>query len=137
MQKKLYVVLIYIFLFSIALLQAQENKTGNDKTVRFMVYPKSLPPSSKITIVGNHPKLGNWDASKTVLTENPDKSWSIDLQFAKGTRLAYKITRGSWEAEAMKQDLSLPPNSFLTVKRDTIIIIEIEKWKDEIDKSLR
>ena len=137
MQKKLYAILFHIFLFSVVLLQAQETKSVDDQIVRFKVYPKSLPPSSKITIVGNHPKLGNWDASKTVLTENPDKSWSIDLQFSRGTRLAYKITRGSWETEAMRKDLSLPPNSVLTVKRDTTIIIEIEKWKDEIDKSFR
>jgi len=44
--------------------------------------------------------------------------------------IEYKISRGSWDTEAVKKDGSVYHNFELEVLRDTTITIRIQNWKD-------
>ncbi len=105
------------------------------KTITFRVIPKSLPPSSKIYIAGNHSKLGNWQANVVALHEQPEGSWSRSFSFRRGTPLEFKITRGTWESEAVSAEGIEFPNSVLEVERDTTLVIEIGHWRDTFKRA--
>jgi predicted amidohydrolase len=141
MKEKLQILVCTIIIFFLqsttGFIYAQIQEESDNKTIIIQVNPINLPESSTIFITGNINKLGNWDPSKVSLIENPDKIWSIELQIPKNTHLEYKITRGSWEKEALRKDRSVPSNHLLVVKNDTTIVHEIQQWKDQIGQSFK
>jgi len=48
-------------------------------------------------VTGNDEQLGNWQPDEVELTEIGKGRWSSSFSFAKGKKLEFKITRGSWE----------------------------------------
>ncbi|MEY4927401.1 MAG: hypothetical protein RI894_1837 [Bacteroidota bacterium] len=48
--------------------------------------------------------------------------------------IAYKFTRGTWEAEETTKDGTIPPNQTITIRKDTLITHRIEGWKDQYFK---
>lgn len=107
-----------------------ENELPSERKVTFKVIPAHIPDSAKVYITGNHPQLGEWDAGKVPLIKNTEENWSKTFLFEDGTRLEYKITRGMWKNEALNKVGRVPAYSTLEVKSDTLIIIEVESWKD-------
>ena len=89
----------------------------------------SLPENSSIYITGNDEQLGNWQPDFTKLSEIESGKWQKEILFKKGKNLEYKITRGSWESEALNDDGSLPTNHKLNVEKDTIVRIKINLWE--------
>jgi len=49
--------------------------------------------------------------------------------------LEYKITKGSWNAEALTSDMTTPPNYSFTLRRDTTVRINVPFWKDLLTKA--
>jgi hypothetical protein len=45
-------------------------------------------------------------------------------------RVEYKITRGSWDREAVRGDGTIPSNSILDVSGEMSVEIVVERWKD-------
>jgi hypothetical protein len=68
------------------------------------------------------------------LIKQKDGSWTKTFHFDEGTILSYKITRGSWDKEALDDNGNIPQNSTLEVKGDETVTIKINKWKDNINK---
>lgn len=102
----------------------------SQKQVTFRVLPKVMPDSSAVFLAGDHPRLGLWRPDSIALEGQPDGSWSRTFAFHAGVRLEYKITRGSWQTEAVNAGGVVPPNSVLEVTNDTTVIIEVAGWKD-------
>lgn len=107
---------------------------GSPRTIVFHVTAPNLPEKDKIYITGNHPKLGDWNPSVIALQKNNDGTWSRIIAIEEGKHLEYKITRGSWDKEAVAKDGQVPPNSILQVKEDTIVEIQVTSWKDQVSK---
>jgi predicted alpha/beta superfamily hydrolase len=96
----------------------------------------SLPENSSIYITGNDEQLGNWQPDFTKLSEIESGKWQKEILFKKGKNLEYKITRGSWESEALNDDGSLPTNHKLNVEKDTIVRIKINLWADQFERKI-
>ena len=119
---------MFVVFFSGALTQRKEI------TIK-VITPLSTPGGARLTIAGNDSLLGEWDATKISLKKDNDSLWSFHSRFAVGTLLEFKITRGSWNTEALYQRSTTPPNFALTVANDTTIMIRPISWKDVDDKT--
>lgn len=109
------------------------------KIIDLKIKVKSQVPISAqeaICIAGNHLSLGNWNPGAITLSQiNSDENlWEIELQFPKGTELAFKFTKGSWDTEAINIDGKVQNNYLLTVEKDTSLYFEIPFWKDSLSK---
>lgn len=98
--------------------------------ITFMVTSSEIGDSESVYIVGNDSLLGDWNPSAVELFKINDSIWSKSFRFERGKILEYKFTKGSWDKEALDKDGSIPDNYGHTVIRDTIIIIEIKKWRN-------
>ena len=92
--------------------------------------PPLTPADARLTIAGNDSSFGEWDATKILMKKENDSVWSFHSRFVPGTALEFKITRGSWNSEAVYQHSVIPPNFALTVANDTTITIRPISWKD-------
>ncbi|HOL48873.1 MAG TPA: alpha/beta hydrolase-fold protein, partial [bacterium] len=63
--------------------------------------------------------------------------WTKTFEFEINEIIEYKITRGSWEKEALDEDNTIRQNAVLVVTGDTTIYIEVPKWKDEVQNARR
>jgi len=108
-------------------------KYSNKKTKRkidVVVESNYLPGGSQLYIIGNHRFLGQWIRTGIPLLPQKDGNWSRSFTFPDSTKLEFKITRGSWETEAVNADGTIPPNFSFIVEKDTILNIRIDDWKD-------
>ncbi|HLF20200.1 MAG TPA: alpha/beta hydrolase-fold protein [Bacteroidota bacterium] len=95
-----------------------------------VVVPRSTPADAKIFVAGNHPKLGDWDPGRIELLRENDSAWAITEIFPKGSQLEYKVTRGSWNKQAIYAEGVIPGNFRLTVSQDTAIVVRPISWSD-------
>ncbi len=105
-------------------------KAESEKRITFRVIAKPSSTGSPIHIAGNHAKLGKWEADAVCLEKQSDGSWARSFSFETGTHLEYKITRGSWQTEAVSAAGIELPNAILDVRRDTTITIAVANWRD-------
>ena len=114
-----------LLFFTFASLFAQEKVK-----VTLEVFSPTLNDTSKIYVSGNLEELGNWGPDQVIL-EKKEKNIRIKtIEVPKGSRLAYKFTKGSWLTEALADDFSLPQNYVLTADRDTAVSVTILNWRD-------
>lgn len=104
--------------------------------VQFIVITNKLADSERVSIAGNNAELGNWDAEKIYLNRVNDTTYSRSFKFSAGVNIEFKITRGSWDKEAVEADGTVPNNSFLRTNSDTVILIRIAGWKDKFQKKI-
>jgi enterochelin esterase-like enzyme len=104
--------------------------------ITFSVRAKVLPAGSKLFIVGNDVQLGEWDPGAVALEKQEDGSWAGAYTFPAGSRLEYKITRGTWETEAVAADGSVLGNSVLNVQSNETVNIVVANWRDVLHKDI-
>jgi len=61
--------------------------------------------------------------------------WETTIAFPRNSRLAFKLTRGSWETEEVFENGLERGNRYLTVKKHEIIDIRVANWRDVVFKS--
>ena len=105
------------------------NKSAKHK-VDIVVEANYLPGGSHLYIIGNHRFIGQWIRAGIPLLPQKDGSWSRLFSFPDSTKLEFKITRGSWETEAVNSNGTIPPNFSFIVEKDTVLNIKIDDWKD-------
>ena len=98
-------------------------------TVRVLL-PSSTPKDASIYIVGDAPSLGNWDPGAIPMIRRNDSLWAFTGAFPDQNVVAFKITRGSWETEALYVDGVVPQNTMVQLKSDTTIVLEPVSWND-------
>lgn len=64
------------------------------------------------------------------MVRRPKGYWEKTLEFPKNSRLAYKVTRGSWNTEEVLEN-----DRQLVVKKHQIVDIKVANWRDQISKS--
>ena len=107
-----------------------------DINITILVKSNNLPSGSSVYVTGNDEKLGNWQPDAIKLIENEDGSWSKSFSFKKGKKIEFKITRGSWETEALNDSGSVPPNHKLEVLNDSTIEIDVKLWADMVARKI-
>lgn len=96
-------------------------------------------PSSPIFLAHSH---NGWDpgSEKFKLQPRSDMSWEIVMTpAAADSAMEFKFTRGSWESEELKEDLSVPANRMLPdvdakyvgSEEKPEFVISIPKWGDQ------
>src|SRR5450759_4146228 len=116
------IILIALCIYSI---QAQDRGV-----VIKVVAPASTPRDAQVFSTGNHLLLGEWDAGVLRMKKENDTVWSFRGHFPANSLLEFKITRGSWNTEALYAAAILPANTKLTVKNDTVVTLHPIGWKD-------
>lgn len=116
-----------IFILVAALSVASPSRAAN---VTFIVTPLSMPDSGPVSIAGSHPQVGDWQSIP--FDRASDGTWHKTAQLDSGATIDFKITRGSWDKEALDEDLTVPGNRHLAVSGDTTLFITVFKWKDEV-----
>ncbi|MCA9730878.1 MAG: histidine kinase [Deferribacteres bacterium] len=107
---------------------------NHDQTVQitFRVIVPNANDSTEVFITGNHESLGNWHPNAVELVRNKgEKQFSVIRVFPAGVELEYKFTRGNWSTERIEDDGSIPGNFRLKTTKDTTIVCEINRWRDE------
>ena len=102
-------------------------------TVTFSVHSDQLADSNTVFITGNHKNLGNWNPGKIRLKNSASHIWQRTISLPKDETIEYKITRGSWDSEALYDKEIIPENFSFIVTNDTLIRIEVPYWKDETE----
>lgn len=97
--------------------------------------PPSTPFGDMLTVAGNHEDFGAWDPAVASLARTEGLTASRTFRLPKGMRLEFKVTRGSWETEAIyAPDGHVPQNIAVTVENDTTITLTPVGWKDSMPK---
>ncbi|MDX1741687.1 MAG: alpha/beta hydrolase-fold protein, partial [Rhodothermales bacterium] len=86
-----------------------------------------------VFVAGNLEQLGNWQPRVFALTRDDSSTWSGAVSVPKDSSVEFKITRGSWAAEALAADGSIPTNHSLVARSDSAIRIVVTQWKDQSD----
>jgi predicted alpha/beta superfamily hydrolase len=102
--------------------------------VTFRVTAAIQPAGSKIFITGDHERLGQWNPAATSLDKQDDGSWTRTILFEAGRRVEYKITRGSWDTEAVNTAGAAPGNAVLDVQSNESVNIVVANWRDMLHK---
>jgi predicted alpha/beta superfamily hydrolase len=131
----------YHWFLSVLLLLVVGQITSGDSTapqshITFKVAAQNVPAGAKVFIVGNDEKLGGWSPGAVALEKQDDGSWMGTFPFAARSRLEYKITRGSWETEAVGADGSVPGNFTLNVQSNETVNIIVANWRDILHKDI-
>jgi predicted alpha/beta superfamily hydrolase len=118
------------------ILAKTEEAAGTNRLceVTFRVVARTLPAESKVFIVGNDEKLGQWNPQAVALERQPDGSWQRTFRFESGTKLEYKFTQGSWLTEAVSAAGIVPANLALLVQSNQTVTIEVANWRDAVTR---
>lgn len=123
--KKLILHFLFITLFS--------TNINSQIKVQITVTSNAIDNDNGIFITGNKPELGNWDPGEISLAMVNDSTWSKEFYFQKDDVIEFKLTKGSWDKEALNPDGSVPGNYIINILRDTSIYLNIKNWKDSTD----
>lgn len=113
--------------FRLDYVEPRKNVYANIK----VLVPPSSPAGTGVFIPGNQPALGDWDPGKVRLEQQNDSLWTITRKFPQGTFIEFKITRGSWDTEAIYQAGMVPGNTSFVARVDTAITLRPVTWRDE------
>jgi predicted alpha/beta superfamily hydrolase len=92
------------------------------RQVRFKVCTADpLPVGEQIFITGSDEALGNWQADGLALTRMEDLIWEAEVALPVDQPLSYKITRGTWEAEEVRKDGTIPKDYVIPSGGDDLI----------------
>lgn len=99
-----------------------------------VVPPVSTPEGARIFVAGNQPAFGDWDPGKVMLQPH-DSVWTMTQKFPKDMFVEFKITRGSWDTEAIYQAGVVPGNISFVARVDTTITLRPVTWRDLMSAS--
>lgn len=125
--------ILFIFLYIVL-----ATGTGAAQAVSILVevrLPKALDSTETIFITGNDSAVGNWNPGRVPLTRINDLQWKFEGSFQQGTLLQFKITRGSWNTEALYDSTIIPSNTEIILQHDTTMTLHPVSWSDKIKRS--
>lgn len=99
-------------------------------TIRFRVVPPIDRPNEPVFVTGSHEALGNWDPARALRLEWHEPYHTGSIEADTGVHFEYKITRGSWEDEAVDAWGHVPQNAGHEVWLDATLTRTVADWKD-------
>ncbi|MCX7874905.1 MAG: alpha/beta hydrolase-fold protein [Melioribacteraceae bacterium] len=125
MKKKF--ILIFVSIFSTLLFGQEKVK------IKFEITTPKLDDSTKIFVAGNIEPLGFWRPDKIQMKKISSDKWVYEFIANKNEQIEFKFTKGSWQTEALGNDLTIPRNNILIPTKDTIFTKTILNWRDKFD----
>ncbi len=134
------VVTIFAICIFICYLQSAQSFDGTTGTVRVRIEVKipdegssAAPSGDGVFIAGNIEQLGAWQPNGLKLDQTAANVFGTDLSVPLGTRMQFKITRGSWQTvEKDKLGKDIPNREIVaTSSEDGVtqkISIVVERW---------
>ena len=92
---------------------------------------KPLPIGQQVFVSGNQPMLGDWKADGLPLTRMDDNTWAASALIDPAVPLEFKITRGTWETEALGETGAVPTNTIVESGKSRIVGTVI-RWRDDV-----
>ncbi len=106
--------------------------TTGDARVTFLVEPPaSTPAGATLWVSGDSPFLGDWSGKGLELAPRGDGRHAGTARLPFGVRIAYKVTRGSWETvekDALGGEIV---NRTCVPAGDDTIRIRVAAWRDQ------
>ena len=84
-----------------------------------------------VYVTGDHSQLGLWNPGIIPLEHQGNDNWRKTFLYPQGRVLNFKLTRGSWDSEAVDTQGDPLENFHFKVESDSTIQIVIEGWKDQ------
>lgn len=98
--------------------------------IRFQVLAPLFPENPALRISGSLAALGNW-VPASGLALQPHGIWQeAEIEVEEGTHFEYKITRGSWQTEAVDAWGDVLPNRSHEVWGNGTLHVSVADWKD-------
>lgn len=98
--------------------------------IRFRIIPPVDRSSDAIFLSGSCEALGCWNPAKALGLKYEPPYHLGEIEIPTGSHFEYKITRGSWEREAVDAHGNIPSNLFHEVWLDATLQHTIADWKD-------
>jgi predicted alpha/beta superfamily hydrolase len=127
--EKLLMTLLFI-MEVIAMITLNSCKEKDVSVTIDVIAPSNTPSDAQLFIAGNCRSAGDWNPGQIKLEKKDQLIWSITLKLPKGLAFEYKITRGTWNDQAIFVDGEIPPNHQITVESDTTLEIHPLTWRD-------
>jgi predicted alpha/beta superfamily hydrolase len=91
----------------------------------------------ELFIVGNVPDLGNWKSHEFRLAKAADRRYTASLSLPAGFPVQFKITRGRWGKEEVRQTGRARSNRIYVPKllHGNLISCQVEGWADSMQVS--
>ena len=106
--------------------------TGAELTL-IVTVPASTPDNEPVCITGNSTQLTNWAGSGKRLQEIGPNLFQFKADFAPGTELEYKFTRGSFASVEKTAKGYERPNRKIKIANQPIIErTQVEAWADQL-----
>jgi len=96
------------------------------------VTTSQVPAAARVFVAGNQPSLGAWRPNGVALNRQDDGSWGHTVLVDSALPVELKVTRGSWETEALGADGAVPPNLRLDIAAPRTVHVHVAQWKDEV-----
>lgn len=98
--------------------------------IRFRIVPPVDRAEGRVYITGNHPELGGWEPDRALPLDFDGVFHHGTIEAETGSHIEYKITRGSWESEAVDAFGHVPSNHRHEVWLDAALQHTVADWKD-------
>lgn len=110
----------------------QKSERAINFSVAFRVHvPESTPVDEVLYVTGNHPALGNWNPKGLRLERQVSGEYEAEVHLSNGSRIEYKLTRGSWKTVEKDKNKEELPNRILKVSSDRSVTIRVAQWSDQ------
>ncbi len=117
--------ILWLLIFSASL-------TGAELTL-IVTVPASTPDNSPVCITGNSAELANWAGNGKQLQEIGPNLFQFKADFAPGTELEFKFTRGSFASvEKTAKGYERPNRKIVIAYQPVIERIKVEAWADQL-----
>lgn len=95
-------------------------------------FPK-LANSEKVFIAGN---FNGWDPAKTSMQYDENlQQWIVNINLPKADRIAFKFTKGNWNAVQCDESGEDVGNNEISILKDSTWIFSVKGWKTDFFNS--
>lgn len=109
--------------------QPVQPESARKVTLTFEVsVPQDTPDDGVVCISGSHPVLGNWDGRGMTLTRVGESRYSGEVTLPVGSRVEFKVTRGSWQTVEKDEHGGEVPNRVAIADQDKRIELTVASW---------
>ncbi len=100
--------------------------------VKFTVILKNSFKAEKVYLCGNNEILGKWNPAAVLMHKESDSVWTRTLSLNQGSEIEFKVTGGTWWAQAIDSTSQIYNNFSLRVEHDTTVYIDVFDWQNKI-----
>jgi 1,4-alpha-glucan branching enzyme len=99
--------------------------------IRFRVkVPANTPPDAKVYLAGDDDALGSWKSDGVMMDKGADGVYTATIAVPAGSKIEYKVNRGTWKTVEKAADGSEIDNRQLTADQSQTVDVTVIAWAD-------